>query len=162
MPELSESRNDGLENLRVARVNLEGRASPIPGDLRPLWRLATIVLMLQRCRGESATTKQLQALSWSLTNDDAGAAMRRGLQGGARAIWFSYRFEPILNQALTLAIGERLVAHTGSGRYQLTTSGKTLAQLIRQDEECMRPEKDFLDSLPGGKLTQKAFHELLP
>jgi hypothetical protein len=43
----------------------KSRPSPVPGDLRPTWRIALILLILINSRSKKASLRKLHVVSWA-------------------------------------------------------------------------------------------------
>lgn len=145
---------------QLLRVEYEFTLRPVavPGDLRPIWRLATICLMLRNCWGTTATLKQLHVLNWALRDVENRETFLLALGDGA-PVHPVVRIEPSLNRAVDFAIGEKLVGRS-STRLALTQRGADFAKRIDSDSEVLVDEKDFFSRI-GKKVTAAMIERIL-
>ena len=57
------------------------RPTSLPCDLRPVWRIAVLVLILNQCRQMRATIEQLHVMNWSVRNRSAQDRFLAYLEG---------------------------------------------------------------------------------
>lgn len=154
MPQLSISQLDTPFIFRA-------RPESLPGDLRPLWRVAVLLLILQlACRGARASFGQLHVLNWALKSVDNRIQIEQVINGEKPVAATFVRIEPSLNRAVDLAHGEGLVERVHPGRIQLTQKGRKAAQMVLEAEYLMTTEKAFLRQI-GKRLTLQAVRNLL-
>jgi hypothetical protein len=138
------------------------RAAPIPGDLRPIWRVSIILLMVFRAgHGGSISLKKAHILNWAVRTKQGEAILLRMISGERHLQDIPVRFDPALNRAIDFARGEGLLsveARTTGSVLALTEVGKNLADKLYDDESCFPSEKQFFDSvrgqLPAPKVTE--------
>jgi hypothetical protein len=135
------------------------RPTPVPPDLRPEWRIASLLLALRQCWGNKATRRQLHVLNWALRTAEARAAFVHVIAGNVRPDEAIVRFDPVVDRALQFAEGEKLITSTGE-LIIVTDRGNELVKRILKNNDCMLVEKDFLSSL-GHKITQKQVEAFL-
>ena len=146
---------DTLEPLLRTSVSFSTRPNPIPGDLRPLWRIALLLAAFRACRGESATPQQLHALDWGARNESAGEALLAFLDGtsGGHLYQPIVRIDPAVTRAINFGIASGLMERDGAIRLHATTPGKQFLQEIEDSGDILVRERNFLSSLPK-KLSQ--------
>ncbi len=136
------------------------RPLAIPGDLRPTWKIALLVLLLKNCcRGSRTSLSRLHVLSWALSAPDSQAALLAALSGQLDPRSLIVRFDPFLERALQYAIGEGLVIHWRGKAVELTPMGKRLAAEIIATEDLFNSEKKFL-ALIGQDLSEKLVNRM--
>ena len=82
----------------------------IPGDLRPLWRIGLVLLMLHLAsRGKKSSFGRLHVLNWALRSERGQEALIGILNRKPFPGTVIVRIEPSLNRAVDFAHGERLV-----------------------------------------------------
>lgn len=154
-------------------VTFMRQPGPLPCDLRPVWRLHVLVLMLDQCWGGKATHQQLHVLDWAIRTEETRAAFLQFIRGERAPNQIIVRYDPSLNRAVDFAFGEGLatrheetpafveLAPRGHGSYRviLTKKGRDLVRSIRDAKECFQVEKGFLDSI-GRKITQQQVESL--
>lgn len=130
------------------------RAVPVPGDLRPVWRIDLILLLLRKCcRGGRSSFARLHVLSWASLSAENRSRLIEVVDEAATVESLVVRVEPSLNRAVDLAIGEGLVRRVNGDRYELTPSGIARADAIAEQEQCLEEEKAFIESI-GKKVTE--------
>jgi hypothetical protein len=162
-----------IERVLDVPVTFERQPVPLPCDLRPVWRLHVLVLMLDQCWGGKATHQQLHVLDWAIRTEETRRAFLQFIRGERAPNQIIVRYDPSLNRAVDFAFGEGLAAHReeapalveveprrpGSYRVILTKKGRDLVRSIRDAKDCFQVEKGFLDSI-GRKITQEQVESL--
>ena len=124
------------------------RPIAIPGDLRPGWRIALIVLLLKKCcRSGRSTHKRLHVLNWGISTVDNRLDLQSAIRGSLSPHIVIVRFDPFLSRAVDFAIGEGLVKRAGGDKVELTPLGKAFAVELEQSEGIYVVEKQFMDSI---------------
>lgn len=134
------------------------RPVPIPGDLRPMWRFSSLCLMLQNCRGNSATLRQLHVLNWALRDEQHRRLFLSTLLDTPPMLPI-VRIESSLNRAVDLAIGERLIGRSGV-RLRLEERGVEFAKRLTSEKAILTEEKAFFASI-GRKVTSAMIDRIL-
>ena len=127
--------------------------------MRALWRISVLALMLGKCRGNTASVKELHVLNWALRNVPARESFLRAYAGKSRPADVTLRFDPTLDRTIDRAFGEGLVQWTSNGRLRLTASGEHLRAALLASE-VLSEERSFLDEIPG-RLTQARIDQML-
>ena len=94
-----------LAEVLNSRAQLSERALPAPGDLRVSWRLAALVLMLDRCYGKSATMEQVQVIGWALLGEESREAVLAVAESRPLPDVPIVRFDPSWSRTVDLAVG---------------------------------------------------------
>lgn len=123
------------------------RPTPLVGDLRPVWRISLVLLMLLHSRGKKATLQKLHVMNSACRSPDTRRDFLRYVQGNARKDEIIPRVEPSLNRALNLARGEGLVEIEKGKNIKLTPAGLRLANQIDETSDCLEAEKAFLKAV---------------
>jgi len=142
-----------LDSELEVRFDFLERPDPTPADLRPEWRIGTILLSLKKCWANRANLRQLHVLNWAIRTPESRNTLIRILNGELSPDEAIVRFDPTLERALRFADGEKLISTSGEVVF-LTEKGETLVSKINSDDACLRWEKDFLNQIQG-KLSQK-------
>lgn len=153
--ELSELFSDTRTPLAFSR-----RPDPIPGDLRHGWRLAALVLVLDRCHGSSANVEQIHLLTWAIRANATREMVRSWITGERAPDEFAVRYDPALSRTIAIAISAGLAFRKPSQAISLTAEGKALARSVWANSEVMAEEKNFLRIFPG-KISQKSVRQLM-
>lgn len=148
-----------LDRLLDRPFVFQERPGPAGGDLRAVWRLPVLLMLVRACRGEKATPEQLHVLNWAVRSSESAESLAAFLDGKVRPEEAIVRFEPALDRAVALARGFELLAW--NDRYWvLTERGRDLLHKVDGQAETLLMEKALLKQLPG-PLTQAAVKKLL-
>jgi hypothetical protein len=121
------------------------RPLPIEAELRPDWKIATLLLILQiSSRGGGSSLKRLHVLNWSIRSPRFRIEFEGNLKTPLPLFKLSIRFEPAFSRAIDLAVGESLVEWVKGKRLKITAKGRSWVEDILKDDSLMRDEKDFL------------------
>lgn len=144
------------------------RRKPLPCDLRPVWRLHVLVLLIQQCRDARASNEQLHVLNWAIRTAETRNTFLQYMQGRRAPNEIVVRLDPSLTRALDFAFAEKIITRNERQlslladeeptkptpyRVLLTENGKKLAEQIKEMDDCFVTEKRFLASI-GKKVTQ--------
>ncbi len=132
-----------LQQLDVP-FSFKRQSAPLPGDLRPAWRIALLLLVLQYSRRGKASLEKLHVLNWATRTEEHRVLLLRYGRGEARKDDLVPRIEPSLNRAIDLARGEGLVSMENGKRVSLTQKGRGAARDIDEATGCLVAEKAFL------------------
>lgn len=154
-PSMTDEQADELLHVPYSYVQ---RPRPVSADVRPIWRVPYVLLLVRACRGGVATLSQLHVLNWGVRAAENSRSLTAFLSGEVEANDPVVRYEPALDRAVSLATGMGLLNLDGR-RWRLTDSGQELLKDIDRDEELLRLERERLSPVTG--LTQKAVRELL-
>lgn len=136
------------------------RPESIPGDLRPLWRIGLVLLMLHMASwGKKSSFGRLHVLNWALRSDEGRDALLGILNGRLLPGTVVVRIEPSLNRAVDFAHGEGLLRRVGGDRVELTSTGEAEARRILQQDDLFANEREYLKQV-GKKLTETLVAEL--
>lgn len=137
-----------------------GRPESIPGDLRPLWRIGVLLLMLYMASwGKKSSFGRLHVLNWALRSDEGRDALLGILEGRLNPGTVVVRIEPSLNRAVDFAHGEGLLKKVGGDRVQLTSTGEAEAKRILDQDELFARERRYLEQV-GKRLTEALVTDL--
>src|SRR5689334_11437542 len=117
--------------------NFSVRPFRVPADRRIAWRLATLLLLVEKMRGGQATLKQLHATSWALRGVENQTLLLKALDGVRQPDLPVGRFDPAVNLALDVAVGELLLVRDGD-RFVMTDRGKFLLDEIKKDDALLK------------------------
>jgi hypothetical protein len=136
------------------------RPDPIPGDLRTGWRLASAVLVLRRCRANTANLEQIHVLAWALRSTQGRKVITEWFLEHRKPNGLIIRHDPSTTRTINLAIAAGLAKRNENSSVSLTEKGERLATLLWSNKEILAPEKEFLATLPA-RITQKSVSDLL-
>jgi hypothetical protein len=130
------------------RFSFVRRPVPVPGDLRIVWRLSLLLMMLGTSRSKKASLVKLHVLNDAVRSRAAVANEKNMRHTGTLAPHWRVRVEPALGRAIDFLVGEKLAAwielsnRTG---LQLTASGIKAAEVLLNNDTAMREERTFLE-----------------
>lgn len=137
------------------------RPTSVPPDLRPEWRMSLLtVILATNCRGKRSSVARIHVLNWSLRNTRYQTKLLDFLKGNITGRDVIIRYEPEVNRALDLAIGEGLVVRLSGDRVRLAKRGVALVNDIESYEDCLTEERDFLERV-GKSLTEQKVEDLI-
>lgn len=123
------------------------RPSSLPPDLRPMWKISMLVLMLHICcRSGRSSLQRLHVLNWAVRNRESREDFTHLIEGRIDPTDVAVRFEPALQRAIDLAIGGRLIDRLGGDKIQLTNIGRKFAISLMADG-CVAIEKEFFQAV---------------
>lgn len=147
MPDLLES------NLSVPIV-FRRRPIDIPGEMRPAWRIAFIVLMLhQCCRGGQSSIRRLHVFNWCSKTVEGSNLLRRAVSERLPPGSILVRIEPSLARAVDFAIGAGVLQREGKDRIKLSNEGRRLAVELIDDDSVLARQKQWATAL-GNTVTE--------
>lgn len=136
------------------------RPDPIPGDLRTGWRLASAVLILKRCRGNTANLEQIHVLAWALRSAQGRKVIKEWFTEHRKPNGLIIRHDPSTTRTINLTVATGLAKRNDNSTISLTEKGERLANKLWTHPEILLPEKEFLTTLPA-RITQKSVNDLL-
>lgn len=141
------------------KITFSRKAIPIPAEYRPLYKIAQLLQVLEiSSRGRKASLLKLHLFSWafkSKKNMDKLLEIKDSYNVRNIRIW---GLEPSLNRALVYAVSEGLCDHV-KGSYKLTKKGKDFVQLLLNQEELLRDQREFLYEI-GKSVTEKVVSDI--
>jgi hypothetical protein len=136
------------------------RPDPIPGDLRTGWRLASAVLILRRCRANTANLEQIHVMAWALRSAQGRKVIAEWFSEHRKPNGLIIRHDPSTTRTINLAIATGLARRNENSSVSLTDKGERLATILWANKDILVPEKEFLSTLPA-RITQKSVSDLL-
>lgn len=123
------------------------RPNALPADLRPIWKVSVILLILLKCcRAGRSTLQRVHVLNWAIRNKESREDFKHVVQGKLEPGDVIVRYEPGLHRAIDFALGQKLLSRIGGDRVQLTATGRSYARKLTAND-CLEVEKEFLDVL---------------
>lgn len=130
----------------IKRLTFCPRPQPLPASLRPIYRIALILLILKtNCRGKTASMLKLQFFNWLLKSSSLQDLNDKKIVNECEFTLERIHLDPMVNLALNYAISEKLISITGNSKYKLTDKGNKFISLILQEgQSVLAKERDFL------------------
>jgi hypothetical protein len=135
--------------------------TPLQPQLRVVWGLSTLVLILKICsRSQRSSISRLHLLSWAIRSAENRERMVELLENRLSPLVNLIHYDPGFNRAIEYALAEGLIEAQNKGRVSLTQNGIKLAQEIIHLEDCLEEEKTFL-KIRGSAITETLAKSLL-
>lgn len=149
-----------LEHLNVV-FSFHDRPTPLQPQLRVIWGLAILVLILEVCsRSRRSSISRLHILNWAVRSSENRQYMIELLEDRLSPLATLVRYDPGFNRAIEYALAEGLVEMKNNGRIVLEQNGRNLAQEILALKDCLSEEKKFLKEM-GSAVTEELAKSLL-
>lgn len=144
-----------------APLLFRSRPEAIPGDLRPVWRICVILLILHfSSRANKSSLTKIHVLNWALHSKDNQTVLHQIINGERSPDTILVRVEPSLDRAIRFAIGEELIEYVGGKNVKLTLQGDAIVQKIIELENVFTSEKAFLSQIGKSSLTELVVNRL--
>lgn len=141
----------------MSRLDFHRKATPVLPALRPLYKIAMILVFLKLCSvGGKASLLKLHLFNWAITDSTRlktlilSADKKEMLNG----VW---GVDPALNMAIGYAEAEKLIERTSNGSYKITPIGNKFmdgVQLLALFEEEVADLKSI-----GKRITESMVNE---
>ncbi len=130
----------------IKRLTFRPRPQPLPASLRPIYRIALILLILKtNCREKTASMLKLQFFNWLLKSSYLQELNEEKIVNECEFTLERIHLDPMVNLALNYAISEKLISITGNSKYKLTDKGNKFISLILQEgQSVLAKEREFL------------------
>ena len=118
---------------RNPRAHFVRRPAPLPPELRTIWRIGVVLIVMRICGWKKEcriSLRRLHTIGWALQSPRTLAALERQLNGGSIPGGPFVSVDPALNLAVDFTIGEGLAKRAGGGRLVLTDGGWEAANEI--------------------------------
>jgi hypothetical protein len=138
---------DTLLNKLDVPFTFRQQPAPLPGDLRLVWRICLLLLILRYSRAGKASLQKLHVLNWATRTDANQTLLLQFVEGAAGKDQIVPRVEPSLNRAINFALGEGLVTVQSGRNLRLTVKGRMAAEEIDADVELLTSERAFLQRI---------------
>lgn len=128
------------------RFSFKRRPIPVPGDLRIVWRVSLILLMLAASRSRRASLAKLHILNDAIRSNKIGR-LKAATDSDARTLPWNLRVEPAFARAIDFVVGEHLAGWTKTGgraSLQLTANGMTAAAALGEFQDVLQEERAII------------------
>jgi hypothetical protein len=121
------------------------RGTPIDPELRPLWRISIITLILFKlCSGNKANSKKIQVLYSLVASEKKRNSYKSSIKNPNSTSIINIRFDPLVDRAVDMGLGEMIFLLDDAKSIKLTEKGLAFAKRIDKDCNIFIIEKDFL------------------
>lgn len=134
--------------------------TPVEPELRPVWRISLIALILSLLSsGNKANIKKIQVLCSLISSADK----RQQYFSPTKDLFdnFNLRFDPLVDRAIDLGIGEKIFELDSSKSIKLTKKGQEFAKKIESDREVFINEKGFILKFKKSFFTDEVINRLI-
>ena len=147
----------------IETLTFHPRPQPLPASLRPVFRIALIILVLKiNCRDKTASLLKLQFFNWVLKSSSLQELIEERLTHQSVFTLELIHLDPMVNLALKYAFADNLISVTNNSRYKLTEKGDGFAERILQSEQSiLTREKELLVRIGQRVSEVKLRNELL-
>ncbi|PHZ60674.1 hypothetical protein CRG86_007040 [Photobacterium leiognathi] len=140
-------------------IKFNYRGASVDAELRPLWRISLLALILYKlCSGNKANLKKIQVLYALVSSDKKRAAYRRGLFSSEN---INIRFDPLVDRAIDIGIGEKLFAIDDAKSIKLTPKGVKFAKKIDVDTNLFILESDFINAYSKSHFNDQRINNII-
>lgn len=141
-------------------IVFDAKPDAVPYNYRISYKLGQICLIIgSSCSGRSGCSfVKLHIISSALNTRKYMEDLMKYIDG--RTSYTLVRFDPAVNRAVKFALADKLISQLKNGSLKLTDKGKTLLNQIKDDNNLMIREKEYLAKI-GNRLTEKKIENLM-
>lgn len=144
------------------RMTFNHRGTPIDPELRPLWRISIISLILMKlCSGNKANAKKIQALYSLVSSEKKRSAYLSNIFDSGSVSTINIRFDPLVDRAVDMALGDRMLCLDDAKSIKLTEKGLAFAKRIDDDNDIFIIEKKFIDQFNKSHFNDRVINSLI-
>ena len=151
---------DKFRKILDVSFNFENRPGPVPGEMRPHWKMATLLLLLNYSRGKKASLRKLHVLDWIMRNSESREKYLKYVKGELLRTSIIIRIDPGLNYTLDLIRAEGLIKLVEGKTVVMTKNGEEFVKEIEKDENLLIDEKKFVFAIKSN-IQESRIEELL-
>ena len=141
-------------------ITFSSKPEPIPGDMRPLWRINVILLALNLAsRGNKSSFHRLALFDWALRSEENQNNFLNLIESNQTPDEIAIRNDPTFQKAIDFAIGEKLIINK-SGRITLTLQGINVVTRIIEMDSIFLDEISYLRKIGKSLLTESLVNSL--
>jgi hypothetical protein len=140
---------------KINRLTFNERPVSIPAELRPLWKISCILLVLKlNCIREKASLSKLQLFNWGMGSPITMKNLFIYSTSKSREFLPDVvPLDPSINRAVAFAVADGLVELDNTGKIKLSDKGNTLVNWILDDPTIFQDEKEMLTMI-GKSVTE--------
>lgn len=143
-------------------ITFTKRKSPLPPDMRPIWRVSIIVLLLSLFgRAGKASEMKIHFLIYVIRNKNKWNTLKRVILENELPLDLIIRFDPSVNRALMYSQAEGLLKYEKTKNVVLTDKGKEFSKLILSNEDLFSDEKAFLKNFKKNDFPDKRIESIM-
>lgn len=136
--------------------------TPIEPEMRPLWKIGLISMILHYVsRSSRASSTKILALCSILGSKKKALLFEQIMNGNIPIESLSVRFDPSVNRAIDLGIGEEIFAIDDDKKIFLTEKGKKFAKKIDHEKGVFELEKKFLSQFSKNDISEMLIERII-
>lgn len=126
-----------------------------------MYKIALVVILLWlTCRGSKGSLMKIHLLLWAMKSKENQSMVISHVRNPETSNLKFWGLEPSSVRAIRYAEAEGICKLSG-GKYQLTEAGVVWANLILKEKEILFEEKEFLNVIGKGGLTETDIQEMV-
>ncbi|MDX2504174.1 MAG: hypothetical protein QNL62_06835 [Gammaproteobacteria bacterium] len=138
------------------------RKAPLPADMRPIWRVSIIALLLNLFgRSGKASEQKVHFLVSVLRDKEKWEILKNVIHKDELPLNLIIRFDPSVNRALLFSHAEGLTERLKGGSIKLTDKGLTFSKNILKDTNLFEDEKEFLKNFKKSDFTENRINSII-
>lgn len=150
---------DILDTAPKKGITFNYRGSHLDPELRPLWRISLLTLILMKlCSGSKSNSKKLQAL-YSLVASEKKRNLYTSDKNSHDSL--NIRFDPLVDRAIDMGIGHLLFELDDAKSIVLTDKGVAFGKRIENENDIFILEKNFINKFKKSHFTDKRINSLI-
>ncbi|MGX9240710.1 hypothetical protein ACWXVW_05265 [Pantoea dispersa] len=140
------------------KMSFKSSGTPVDPELRPVWRISILVIILSKlCRGSTASLKKLQVIYAIISSHEKRESyLLKRLNSE-----INVRFDPLLDRAISIGVGEGFFEFNSAKSVTLTKIGKSFSLYIYKCSELFVDEKEFLEHFSKTEFSDEKIDMLL-
>ena len=136
------------------------RGTPIPPEIRPIWKISLIALILFKlCRAEKASPKKILVVCSLVSSHKKMKLLVEDPTLNESQI--EVRLDPSVDRAIDIGLGEKLFKLDELKNIQLTERGANFSRRIMADSELFLEEKCFMSNFNKNFFSDSFINRLL-
>lgn len=142
------------------KVVFRQRGTPIEPEMRPLWRMALIsLILLNLSSGHKSGSKKIQVLCSLVSSPEK----MESYFSGSRDLFSrpNVRFDPLVDRTIDLGLAEQIFELEPSKSIKLTEKGLAFANMINSDSEVFLKEKEFMKRFNKSFFTDQVIENII-
>lgn len=142
------------------KVVFRQRGTPIEPEMRPLWRMALIsLILLNLSSGLKSGSKKIQVLCSLISSPEK----MESYFSGSKDLFFRHnvRFDPLVDRAIDLGLAEHIFELEPSKSIKLSNKGLVFANTINADTEVFVKEKEFMKKFNKSFFTDQVIEKII-
>jgi hypothetical protein len=144
------------------RMTFNYLGTAIDPELRPLWRISLIALILLKlCIGNKANSKKIQALYSLMASEKKRHAYYSNFSNSGSTLRINIRFDPLVDRAVDIGLGETVFLLDDAKSIKLTDKGLAFARKIDKDTDVFIIEKAFISHFNKSHFNENVINLLI-